>query len=65
MSAPPTTSAAPRSGLVVLALLLVYVVWGSTYLPIKWALVGFPPFGMAAIRFAAAGGLFYGWLRWR
>jgi len=35
---PESPSAAPRSGLVVLALLLVYVVWGSTYLGIRLAL---------------------------
>ncbi len=47
------------------ALFALYVVWGSTYLAIKWALVGFSPFGMAAIRFASAGLLFYAWLRLR
>jgi drug/metabolite transporter (DMT)-like permease len=51
--------------LILAALFALYVVWGSTYLAIKWALVGFSPFGMAAIRFAAAGLLFYAWLRWR
>ncbi|MBL0027810.1 MAG: drug/metabolite exporter YedA [Rhodanobacteraceae bacterium] len=51
--------------MILAALLSLYIVWGSTYLAIKWALVGFSPFGMAAIRFAAAGGLFFGWLRWR
>jgi len=41
MSAPPVPSAAaPRGGLVALALLLVYVVWGSTYLGIAKALHG-------------------------
>jgi drug/metabolite transporter (DMT)-like permease len=51
--------------LILAALLSLYIVWGSTYLAIKWALVGFSPFGMAAIRFACAGALFYAWLRWR
>lgn len=51
--------------LILAALLSLYIVWGSTYLAIKWALVGFSPFAMAAIRFAAAGGMFYAWLRWR
>jgi len=51
--------------MILAALLSLYIVWGSTYLAIKWALVGFSPFGMAAIRFMAAGGLFFGWLRWR
>lgn len=61
-----TMHAAQRERWLILAALLsLYVVWGSTYLAIKWALVGFSPFGMAAIRFACAGALFYGWLRWR
>ena len=36
--------------LVPLALLAVYLLWGSTYLAIRVALVGYPPFFMAAIR---------------
>ncbi len=51
--------------LILAALLSLYVVWGSTYLAIKWALVGFSPFAMAAIRFASAGLLFFAWLRLR
>lgn len=51
--------------LILAALLSLYVVWGSTYLAIKWALVGFSPFAMAAIRFSSAGLLFYAWLRLR
>ena len=67
MSAPPTTSAAPRSGLVVLALLLVYVVWGSTYLGIHLALEGgMPPLSViSGTRFVIAGGVLYALLRWR
>lgn len=51
--------------IVVLALLTVYLVWGSTYLAIKVALESYPPFGMAAVRFAFAGAVLYGWLRLR
>lgn len=50
---------------VLLALATVYLVWGSTYLGIKLALAGYPPFLMAGIRFVAAGLVLYGWLRWR
>src|ERR1051326_5808555 len=39
-----------------LALLAVYIVWGSTYLAIRFALQGFPPFLGAGIRFVVAGG---------
>ncbi|MBZ5590058.1 MAG: drug/metabolite exporter YedA [Acidobacteriia bacterium] len=47
------------------ALLAVYVIWGSTYLAIRIALEGFPPFLMAGIRFAVAGGVLFTflWLR--
>ncbi|AFZ68047.1 drug/metabolite exporter YedA [Deinococcus peraridilitoris] len=51
--------------LVLLALLTVYVVWGSTYFGIKVAIASLPPMGMLAIRFLVAGALLYGFLRWR
>ena len=38
-----------------LALLVVYVVWGSTYLAIRIAVREVPPFAAAALRFGAAG----------
>ncbi len=48
------------------ALALVYVVWGSTYLGIRWALEGgWPPLLMAGARFLLAGGVMYAVLRWR
>lgn len=47
------------------ALFLVYVLWGSTYLAIRFAVESLPPFGMAAARFLAAGALLYGWARMR
>lgn len=55
--------AGPR---VALALALVYVVWGSTYLAIRFALEGgFPPFLLGGIRFIIAGTLMFTVLRWR
>ena len=48
-----------------LALAAVYILWGSTYLAIRFALEGYPPFLLAAIRMAIAGALMYGVLRWR
>lgn len=51
--------------MVVLALLAVYILWGSTYLAIKIGLQTLPPFGMAAIRFLFAGGLLMAFLLWR
>lgn len=58
--------AQPRGLLVAAALLAVYLVWGSTYLGIRFALEGgWPPLLMAGIRFLVAGGAFYAFLRWR
>ncbi|MCY7312725.1 MAG: drug/metabolite exporter YedA [Pseudoxanthomonas sp.] len=56
-----------RGGLAVaVALAIVYVVWGSTYLGIHFALQGgFPPLLMAGGRFLLAGVLMYAVLRWR
>ena len=43
---------------IALALMAVYLVWGSTYLAIRFALEGgYPPLLMAGLRFIAAGGL--------
>ena len=50
---------------VVLALAAVYLIWGSTYLGIRFALDGYPPFLMGGLRFVAAGALMYAFLRWR
>src|SRR4051812_42577565 len=43
------------------ALWVVYVVWGSTYLGIKWGDESLPPFAMLAIRFLVAGALIFAW----
>jgi drug/metabolite transporter (DMT)-like permease len=43
------------------ALWIVYLVWGSTYLAIKWADESLPPFPMLCLRFALAGGLLFAW----
>jgi drug/metabolite transporter (DMT)-like permease len=53
--------------MVILALLLVYVVWGSTYLGIRLALEGgaLPLTMVSGGRFIIAGSLMYAVLRWR
>jgi drug/metabolite transporter (DMT)-like permease len=51
--------------LVPLALLALYLIWGSTFLGMKFAIESFPPFLMAALRFLFAGGLLYALLCWR
>jgi drug/metabolite transporter (DMT)-like permease len=58
-------TAAERRWLIPLALLAVYVIWGSTYLGIRIGLTGFPPFMLAGIRFFAAGIAMYASLRLR
>ncbi len=45
--------------------LIIYVVWGSTYLAIKWSVETIPPFLMAATRFLLAGGMLYAFMRLR
>ncbi len=48
---------------VIAGMLVIYVVWGSTYLAIRWGVETMPPFLMAGSRFLLAGGILYGWLR--
>src|SRR5262245_54538809 len=43
------------------ALVTVYILWGSTYLGILFAIRTFPPFLMLAARFAIAGALLFAW----
>lgn len=62
------TAAASRPRLpllILLALAVVYLVWGSTYLAIRFALEGYPPLFFPALRFLAAGGILYAVLRLR
>jgi drug/metabolite transporter (DMT)-like permease len=51
--------------LVVGSLLAVYLIWGSTYLAIRFGIEGFPPLLLNGIRFFLAGGILYGLLRAR
>lgn len=50
---------------VLAAFAALYVIWGSTYLGIRFAIETMPPFTMAGIRFLLAGALLYGWSRAR
>jgi drug/metabolite transporter (DMT)-like permease len=43
----------------------VWLVWGSTYLAIAWAVETIPPFLMIGARCVAAGSMLYGWGRLR
>ncbi len=57
--------ASPRILAVGGALAAVYLIWGSTYLAIRFGLEGFPPFLLSGIRFSVAGVLMYTVLRFR
>jgi drug/metabolite transporter (DMT)-like permease len=50
---------------VISAFAAVYLIWGSTYLAIHYAVETIPPFLMGAGRFLTAGLILYGWSRWR
>lgn len=57
--------AARLTPLIAACLFATWVIWGSTYLAIKWALVSFPPFFQMGTRFVAAGLLLGAWALWR
>jgi len=63
-SSTPSALAQPRV-LIPLALLALYVIWGSTYLGIRFALESYPPFLLAGLRFLVASVLLFGVLRLR
>jgi drug/metabolite transporter (DMT)-like permease len=49
------------AALVAVALAIVYVVWGSTYLGMFVAIRTLPPLVMSSVRFFVAGALLFGW----
>ena len=68
--------AAPKKTLVIIAFAALYVIWGSTYLGIKFSIETIPPFLMAGARFVLAGMIMYAiawsqgigkstWANWR
>jgi drug/metabolite transporter (DMT)-like permease len=66
----PTTSASgvhrsASTGRIVAAFAAIYIVWGSTYLAIRFAIETLPPFLMAGTRFLVAGALLYAYARAR
>lgn len=50
-------------GRVIAGFLVLYLVWGSTYLFIKWMVADIPPFLAAALRHGVAGVALYAWAR--
>ena len=55
----------PRAWKVLLAFSIIYFVWGSTFLAIRIGVHEVPPFLLAGMRFLAAGGVLYAWMRAR
>ena len=53
------------TGRLIAAFAAVYIIWGSTYLAIRFAIETMPPFMMAGIRFLVAGVLILGWAKLR
>jgi drug/metabolite transporter (DMT)-like permease len=52
-------------GQIAAAFASIYIIWGSTYLAILYAIETIPPFIMAGTRFLVSGGLLYLWSRYR
>ena len=48
-----------------LAFACIYIVWGSTYLAIRYAVETIPPLFVASFRHLIAGSLLFGWCWWR
>jgi len=50
---------------ILLALVAVYLIWGSTYLAVRISVISLPPFMMSSLRFFMAGGSMVLVLYWR
>jgi drug/metabolite transporter (DMT)-like permease len=50
--------------LVIACLWATWIIWGSTYLAIRFALVSFPPYLQMGTRFIVAGAGLAAWMRW-
>ena len=57
----PAVHEVPSNLMIAAAFAAIYVIWGSTYLAIKYAIESVPPFFMTAVRFAIAGAALYAW----
>jgi len=59
------TTSKPGSTPLLLAFLAVYIVWGSTYLAMRFGVESFPPLLLAGTRFLTTGIILYPILRWK
>lgn len=55
----------PSKTRVITAYAAVYLIWGSTYLAIRFAIESMPPFLMTGVRFFIAGWLLFAFAQWR
>src|SRR5215472_13298759 len=55
----------PSTAGLIAAFAAVYLIWGSTYLGIRYAILNIPPLLMMGIRHLVAGATLYSWARWR
>ncbi len=46
---------------IILGFAAIYIIWGSTYLALRWGVDTIPPFILAGVRFLMGGGLLYWW----
>lgn len=65
MSESRPASARPPLSRVIAAFAAVYLLWGSTYLGIRFTIETLPPFLTNGVRFAVAGAVMYVWARLR
>jgi drug/metabolite transporter (DMT)-like permease len=63
MTTSPSGGAAPARWLIVAAFAAIYLLWGSTYIAIRFSVEIIPPFLMSGTRFLVAGLLLFGWAR--
>jgi len=61
----PRLSARPTTVALVAGFAAIYLIWGSTYLAIRYAVETFPPLLMMGVRHLCAGATLYGWTRLR
>jgi len=63
--APDAATKRPPAAEVMVAFAAIYLIWGSTYLGIRYAIETIPPLIMMGLRHLTAGTLLYAWQRWR
>jgi drug/metabolite transporter (DMT)-like permease len=52
------------SAKIILAFVVIYFVWGTTFMAIKFSIEALPPFTSGSVRMILAAAIMYCWLRW-